>query len=164
MALPKIYSASKIWHAAKFRELRDSFKFPIISQWIDFPEDPEDPWIKNCKDELWDACLQDCQNADLAIIYCKEFDEEQRGAVMEAGHVMGAGKPVYCVNTCKTFTPNAISDVAFTHHPLWTWIRRDNHLFTPLEGFALALAHYNSNHIPEAGEIVHGPWGKLKVS
>ena len=34
---PSIYSASKIWHAEKWIEMRDKENFNIISHWINVP-------------------------------------------------------------------------------------------------------------------------------
>ena len=116
----KFYCASKVWHAAQWRDAQD-MGYPITSRWIHYDDDSD--IVLNRKGELWQHCLEDVTAADAVIIYCGSRDEEQRGAVMEAGHAMGQGKPVYCINSCKTFSPCSISDVAFTHHPLWNWVR-----------------------------------------
>ena len=115
----KIYGASKVWHAPLWQEIR-SQGFDITGRWIDYTDDSY--IVTHCKDILWQHCLEDVTAADAVIIYCGDSDEEQRGVVMEAGHAIGQGKPVYCINSCKTFSPNAISDVAFTHHRLWNWV------------------------------------------
>jgi hypothetical protein len=135
---PKIYAAGKIWHAHIFKALRDVYAFDINSRWIDLGAEGEDPIVTYNKPLLWQMCLEDVTAADAVVIYCDDDSEEQRGAVMEAGHAMGLLKPVFCINTCKTFSPCAISDVAFTHHPLWNWVRDEGRKLSALEGFARA--------------------------
>ena len=115
----KIYGASKVWHAPLWKDIR-SQGFDITGRWIDYTDDSY--IVTHCKDILWQHCLEDVTAADAVIIYCGDSEEEQRGVIMEAGHAIGQGKPVYCINSCKTFAANAISDVAFTHHRLWNWV------------------------------------------
>lgn len=115
----KIYGASKVWHAPLWQDIR-SQGFDITGRWIDYTDDSY--IVTHCKDVLWQHCLEDVTAADAVIIYCGDSEEEQRGVIMEAGHAIGQGKPVYCINTCKTFSPCAVSDVAFTHHRLWNWV------------------------------------------
>ena len=121
----KIYGASKIWHAGLWKDVR-SQGFDITGRWIDIEGDSESPAVYQgheiTREDIWDYCLEDVTAADAVIIYCGADEEEQRGVIMEAGHAIGQGKPVYCINTCKTFSPCAVSDVAFTHHRLWNWV------------------------------------------
>lgn len=115
----KIYGASKVWHAPLWQDIR-SQGFDITGRWIDYTDDSY--IVTHCKDVLWQHCLEDVTAADAVIIYCGDSEEEQRGVIMEAGHAIGQGTPVYCINSCKTFAANATSDVAFTHHRLWNWV------------------------------------------
>jgi len=118
----KVYVASKVWHAPKWRENLDVFKHfnvGVTSRWIDYADDSD--IVQNRKGELWQHCLEDIQKADAMIVYCERFDEQQRGVLVEAGHAIALGKPVICINTCETFTACGTSDVAFTRHPLFWW-------------------------------------------
>ena len=119
----KFYAASKVWHAPTWRDLRAELEgsdIEITSRWIDYADDSD--IVQNRKGELWQHCLEDVLRADAMILFCENFGEEQRGALIEAGHAMAAGKPVVCMNTCKTLTAqNGLSDVAFTHHQLFMW-------------------------------------------
>tara|TARA_Y100000004_G_scaffold182189_1_gene228662 strand:- start:1442 stop:1930 length:489 start_codon:yes stop_codon:yes gene_type:complete len=118
----KVYVASKVWHAPKWREHLDVFKHfnaSVTSRWIDYADDSD--IVQNRKGELWQHCLEDIQKADAMVVYCERFDEQQRGVLVEAGHAMALGKPVVCINTCETFTACGTSDVAFTRHSLWWW-------------------------------------------
>jgi len=114
--------------------------FTITSRWIDY-EDHSDI-VMNRKGELWQHCLEDIAAADAMMIYCGDFREEQRGVLVEAGIAMALGKPVVCINTCQTLSAAVgVSDVAFTHHPLWLWAnaaRRDNWWLGFYEGFDVA--------------------------
>lgn len=162
-ALPKIYAAGKIWHAPLFRQLRDEYDFPIVSTWIDIVGDSTGPVTYKGKEisreTIWKMCLADCQKADLMILWCEKMDEEHRGTIMEAGHIMAQSKRIFCINTAKTFTPSAISDVAFTHHYLWTFIREENRIIDPLEGYATAMSQFMG--VPEFEDevVIRGPWG-----
>ena len=114
------YTAGKIWHAEKFQFLRDGFMMPVKARWIDLEQDSD--IVANHKDELWQQCYEDVRDSDFVLLYCGESDEEQRGALVEIGMAYGMGKRVYAIGSCKTIQPTAISDVAFTHHHLWTWL------------------------------------------
>ena len=138
-----IYVASKVWHAPQWREVRDMVSdsdITITSRWIDY--DVRSDIVMNRKDELWQHCLEDIAKADAMMIYCDDFREEQRGVLVEAGHAIALGKPVVCINTCQTFSAVVgVSDVAFTHHPLWMWAnaaRRDDWWMGFYEGFDTA--------------------------
>lgn len=120
MCLPKIYTAGKIWHANTFRMLRDDLSFNINARWIDYASDSD--IVQNKKDKLWQHCYEDVRDCDAVLLYAKEQEEEQRGALVEIGMAFGMGKPVFAVGKCVSIMPNAISDVAFTHHKLWRWM------------------------------------------
>ena len=137
---PSIYIAGKVWHAPAFQAMRPQFN--IISRWIDL--DNESDLVLNRKNELWKMCLEDSTKADMTVVWCGDFDEEQRGVLVEMGHAIAAGKPVFIFNTCKTFEPNGISDCAFTHHPLVHWVKGESTISVE---YALAFARtfYNKN-------------------
>lgn len=134
----QFYTAGKTWMAHKFKHLRDNLGLPIQSRWIDLDNDSD--FVLNCKGDLWQLCLEDVTQSDFLLLYSEDFEEEQRGALVEIGMAYGANKPVYAIGRCKSISPNAISDVAFTHHPLWTWLNTNN----LLTGAMLAMnLHHN---------------------
>lgn len=116
----KFYTAGKIWHAPKFQHLRDTLGLPVQARWIDLKDD--DDIVQNRKGDLWQLCLEDVTQSDFLLLYSEDWEEEQRGALVELGMAYGAGKRVYAVGRCKSIAPNTISDVAFTHHELFTWL------------------------------------------
>jgi len=118
------YTAGKIWHAPKFQALRDQMMMPVKARWIDLDNDSD--FVINRKDQLWKLCYEDVRDSDFVLLYCEDFNEEQRGALVEIGMAYGFGKPVYAVGKCKTISPNEISDVAFTHFENWTWLNTDD--------------------------------------
>lgn len=118
------YTAGKIWHAPKFRHLRDELKLPVKARWIDVESDSD--LVQNRKNDLWQMCYEDVRDSDFVLLYSEDFAEEQRGALVEVGMAYGMGKPVYAVGKCASICPNGISDVAFTHHHLWTWLDAPN--------------------------------------
>jgi nucleoside 2-deoxyribosyltransferase len=123
MCLPKIYTAGKIWHADKFRMLRDELHFNINARWIDYKDDSD--LVMNRKDELWQHCYEDVRDCDAVLLYSKHPREEQRGALVELGMAYGMNKPVFAVGKCRSIKPDPVSDVAFTHHHLWRWMEDD---------------------------------------
>ena len=166
-SLPKIYAAGKIWHAPLFRQLRDAYDFNINSRWIDIEGDSSSPAYYQAKEisrqEIWEQCLADVLACDLMVLWCEEIEEEHRGTIMEAGHAMATGKRIFCINTAKSFTANGISDVAFTQHPLWTFIRESDRIVSPLEGFAVAMGEFMGiSETPE--NVIEGPWGQVRLS
>lgn len=137
----QFYVAGKIWHAPKFQHLRDNLGLPIQARWIDLDNDSD--FVQNRKGDLWQLCLEDVTQSDFLLLYCEAFEEEQRGALVEIGMAYGANKPVYAIGRCKSISPNAISDAAFTHHPLWTWLNTDELLV----GAMLAMNLHHNRHI-----------------
>lgn len=118
------YCASKIWHAPKFQMLRDTLGLPVKARWIDLEQDSD--IVQNRKGDLWQQCFEDVRDSDFVLLYSGDQSEEQRGALVEIGMAYGMGKRVYAIGSCNSTKPNAISDVAFTHHHLWTWLDTDN--------------------------------------
>jgi len=114
------YTAGKVWQNTKFQFLRDTLGMPVKARWIDLDNDSD--FVLNQKDKLWTLCYEDVRDSDFVLLYCEDFNEEQRGALVEIGMAFGFGKPVYAVGRCKTISPNEISDVAFTHFPNWHWL------------------------------------------
>jgi len=118
--MTKVYTAGKIWHAPKFQFLRDHFGFNVNARWIDY--DSKHPIVQQ-KDILWQHCYEDVRDCDFVFLYSEEHSEEQRGALVEVGMAYGMNKPVYAAGSCQSTKPNAISDVAFTHFGMWTWLQ-----------------------------------------
>lgn len=161
MKTPKIYAAGKIWHAPKFQELRDLYGFDINSRWIDIQGDSSSPATYQGKEitrrQIWEMCLEDAISADCMVIYCEDMAEEMRGVIMEAGHSMAVNNPIFCINTTNSFSPCKISDVAFTHHPLWNFIRDNARIISPLEGFTVAISQMMGIREMEPN-VIAGPW------
>jgi len=133
----RFYTAGKIWHAPRFRQLRDELGFPVNARWIDL--DSLHPIVVYQKDLLWQMCLEDVTQSDFLLLYCGDESEEQRGALVEIGMALAAGKPIYAIGHCKSIRPNSISDVAFTHHRLWTWLETDDLFQGTIQALAIEL-------------------------
>lgn len=118
------YVAGKVWLAPKFQHLRDTVGLPVRSRWIDLGQDSD--IVQNRKGDLWQMCYEDVRDSDFVLLYSEDMAEEQRGALVEVGMAYGMGKRVYAIGKCNSICPNGISDVAFTHHHLWTWLDTDN--------------------------------------
>ena len=133
----RFYTAGKIWHAPRFRQLRDELGFPVNARWIDLESD--NPIVMFRKDLLWQMCLEDVTQSDFLLLYCGDESEEQRGALVEIGMALATGKPIYAIGHCKSIRPNSISDVAFTHHRLWTWLETDDLFQGTIQALAIEL-------------------------
>lgn len=129
------YTAGKIHHATSFRFLRDGYGLPVRARWIDLEDDSD--IVQNHKDELWQMCYEDVRDSTFLLLYSRDFEEEQRGALVEIGMAFGMGKRVYSIGKCKSITASPISDAAFTHHKLFHQLPTEN----LWEGAKLALGH-----------------------
>ena len=87
-----IYIASKTQHAHRWRYLRDTISYPVISTWIDEAGGGETgDW-----GDLWDRCISEAASAAALIVY-REEDETLKGAWVEVGAALAAGVPVFAV-------------------------------------------------------------------
>ena len=133
---PTIYAAGKIWYAPIFRKLRKSFK--INSRWIDY--DANHPYVTTRKDILWTHCLEDSTSADMMVIWSGNYEDEQRGVLVEMGQALAAGKFVYLINSGASFEANDGSDAAYTHHPRFVKLEASS----PESGFRQAVKHWQA--------------------
>jgi NTP pyrophosphatase (non-canonical NTP hydrolase) len=98
-----IYIASKSHHFARSQALREAGA-PIISTWIDEGE------VGATSDfsDLWVRCVSEAASASALIAY-GEPGETLKGALVEIGAALAAGKPVYLVGEIPG---------TFDNHPL----------------------------------------------
>jgi hypothetical protein len=104
----RVYVASKSSRAAEWRALR-SAGLPITSSWIDWPlkrPDLREPSPTEWR-EHWDNCIKEASAADITLMVAYP-GETHRGAILEIGGALSAGKKVYLVST---------SEWTFRHHP-----------------------------------------------
>lgn len=104
---PSIYTASKTSQAWRWRGLRDK-GFNIIATWIDEAEEGQSADYA----DLAQRCIEEAAAADITILYCQPGDI-LKGALLEVGAALAAGKEVRCVGDCES-----ISRV-FRKHPRW---------------------------------------------
>ncbi len=105
--MKKLYVASKTKHGRRWQELRDA-GWPIISTWID----EASPGQSKSLSDLWDRCIRESREADAVLAYRASEDEVLKGAYIEIGSALGAGKPVMAAGAFQGFT--------FCHHKLVT--------------------------------------------
>ncbi len=118
-----IYIASKVRHAAKWRDLR-SRGVPVISTWIDEAGEGETgDWP-----DLWSRCVSEAKNARWLIVY-REGDEVLKGALVEVGAALALGVPVIAVGDFDSMT----------------WLK--HHLVTSVLSMHQALAHIESHKV-----------------
>ncbi len=104
---PAFYTASKTNHAAKWRQLR-ARGHNIIATWIDEADEGQSADYA----DLAERCIAEAAAADVTILYCQP-GEILKGALLEVGAALAAGKEVRCVGDCES-----ISRV-FRKHPRW---------------------------------------------
>jgi hypothetical protein len=86
-----IYTASKTKHAHLWRYLRAAGA-PIISTWIDEAGEGESADLH----DLWERCISESRDCKTLIVY-KEPEDVLKGAWVEIGAALAAGKPVHAV-------------------------------------------------------------------
>jgi hypothetical protein len=101
---PAVYLATKIKHAAKFRELREEWGTEgvrIISRWLDqaIHEDVATPEEFSI---FWRVDVEDVEISDALVIY-GEAGDELRGALVEAGVAIAKGLLVIVVGDSPSF-------------------------------------------------------------
>lgn len=104
---PTIYTASKTTQAWRWRELRHK-GYNIIATWIDEAAEGQSADYA----DLAQRCIEEAAAADITILYCQPGDI-LKGALLEVGAALAAGKEVRCVGDCES-----ISRV-FRKHPRW---------------------------------------------
>jgi hypothetical protein len=103
----RVYVASKAKHAAWWQALRAA-GLDICSTWVDWShnhagsEPSEQEWS-----EHWQKCIYQASTCDVLLLHALP-DETQRGALIEMGVALGAGKKVFIVSPF---------DWSWKHHP-----------------------------------------------
>lgn len=88
----RIYVASKMTHADKWRELYN--RVHIVSRWP-FLEPFIRPTYANAR-KFWQDDMQDIESADAVLVYAEE-GEHLRGALVEVGAGLALGKRILLV-------------------------------------------------------------------
>jgi hypothetical protein len=121
----KVYIASKLAHAERWRKVRDAWApdHLITSRWIDmthtFSMSDDADQMRAC----WEGNVQDVKAADVVMVYGRP-GEMLRGALVEAGIGIGLGKLVLLVGECEQFG-------TWRHHPSVTHL--PDHLWAARE-------------------------------
>ena len=111
---PQIYTASKVWHAPKWRTLRD-IGMNVKASWLDFPEGS---LSVEQQVDLWTKCVEEATDADFVLLYAEPGDV-MKGALIEAGCCLAAGGTVLQVGEGPSLMAGDGSDASFTQHPRW---------------------------------------------
>jgi nucleoside 2-deoxyribosyltransferase len=98
-----VYVASKVKHAALWRELRAS-GVRVVSTWIDEAEPNQSLDMA----DLWGRCVREAGGADALICYLEPGDV-LKGGLVEVGCALASGRPVYVVGE---------PDGSWVHHTL----------------------------------------------
>ena len=104
----KIYVSSKLVHAPMWQKLRQ-LGHNIISTWIDEAGEGETTDYS----DLARRCINEAAEADVIILYC-EPNETLKGALIEVGAALAAGKQVRLVGDCPSISP------VFRKHENWS--------------------------------------------
>lgn len=93
MAPTKLYIASKLKHAQRWRDLREvrnKENFEFVCSWIDGGEEEGRP---TSYAEMWERYAKEIRDCDVMIVYV-EPGEVLKGALVEMGIALGARKAV----------------------------------------------------------------------
>jgi hypothetical protein len=99
----KIYVATKLHHAAKFRELRPTWEakgLTIVSRWLDMEHVETNNSDVITRDDyaiFWRVDEADVKASDVVLVYSQYKTDELRGALVEAGMGIAFGKPIVLV-------------------------------------------------------------------
>lgn len=115
-----IYCASRVRHANMWKQAR-SEGAPIISSWIDEAGDGETGDFG----ELWTRIQREVSGADRLVFFAEKDDFPFKGALVEVGMALQAGKPVYLV-----LDPDIELDGS-TLRPLGSWARHPSVKWVP---------------------------------
>lgn len=100
-SLLKIYTASKLHHAEKFKKLRTDWpEFHFTARWPFFHQQVDDSPEEAKK--FWIDDLHDVERADVVLCY-GEGDDILRGALVEVGMAFALGKRVIVVGDRKCY-------------------------------------------------------------
>lgn len=109
MKATAIYMSSKSKYAPFWRGWRER-GIPIISTWIDLDEAGA---IRDWG-EFWEICIMEAQNAEVTILFWELNDSPLKGAFVEVGAALGAGRRVIVVRDPEVDVSLLGS---FHHHP-----------------------------------------------
>lgn len=92
--IPKVYIASKMHHAPRWREAYSRPDIHVVSRWP-FLEPAVDCRTTNCQ-KFWQDDFTDINSCDVLILFVGG-DEKLRGALVEVGIALGLGKFVIVI-------------------------------------------------------------------
>lgn len=92
--IPKVYIASKMHHAPKWREAYSREDIHVVSRWP-FLETQVDDRPSNCR-KFWQDDFTDVQSCAVLILFAEE-GENLRGALVEVGIALALGKFVIVI-------------------------------------------------------------------
>lgn len=112
---PKVYTASKLWHAPMWRHLRESWsEIEFTSGWLDGAEEVEVTAGPAEWAHWWTKSIQDVQRSDFCICFAgpsyEKTPDDLKGAFVESGVAFASDTTVIAVN-CPT-------SWSWTYHPL----------------------------------------------
>lgn len=135
-----IYVASRVKHAAMWKNYRDEGGVPIISTWIDEAGEGETPDLG----QLWVRLIREIAGCNALVFYAAGVEDFPfKGAFVEVGIALAFGKPVY-VNL------NNVALEGRTLRPMGSWLKHPNvKLFEELDD-ALITATFFPSRIASA--------------
>jgi len=97
--LPTIFFSSRTRHAGRWKAMREAWsdKFKAVSSWID----EAGPGMTADLAELAVRCLREAASADTTVVYAEPGDLPLKGALMEVGAALAAGKRVHWCGPCQ---------------------------------------------------------------
>lgn len=97
----RLYTASKLRHATMWQQLRSNWReIQFISRWIDLVG--KCPDTQEFAEVFWIQDLQDVRCSDVVLVY-GSYDDNLRGALIEAGAALALGIFVIVVGNCQDY-------------------------------------------------------------
>src|SRR5580765_2533404 len=116
----RVYIASKVKHAKRWRDMRRFIDCDIVSSWIDIEGTPD-------YEKMWRyMIIPDIRKADRLILYTKP-GEIHKGSLVEVGIALARGISIYIVSEASAIYPNKEDD----SWPIGSWVNHPNVFVVP---------------------------------
>ncbi len=143
---PAIYVASRASmpeRPAMWRELRDAHGWRIVSTWID----ESDEGATASFSDLWCRIEREIASCDVLMLYAQADDFPLKGALVEVGMALSAGKPVIVVAP-------GVSIQGRTKKPFGSWIKHPRVTVVDSIDAAQLLAQTARDAVDESSRLI----------
>ena len=113
-SVPPFYVASRVRHAAMWLQLR-ALGYPITSTWIDEAGEGQTTDFA----DLWTRIISEVTASDWLLLFAVPDDVPLKGALVEVGAALAAGRQVVAVLPAIQLEPRSMRPIgSWLNHPL----------------------------------------------